>query len=167
MLDRSFKAMVYEIYHFIPNRLQCVIVSATLPQDILEMTTNFMSSPIKILVKRDELTLEGLQQYYVSVNREEYKFATLCDIYEQLIITQAVIFCNKIEKVLWLAKKLTQSHFTVAFMHGQMTQREREKVMEQFRNGSSRLLVTTDLWGRGLDVQQVSLVVNYDLPTNR
>ena len=93
MLNKGFKAQVYEIYRYLPS-LQVVIVSATLPQAILEMTTKFMRDPVKILVKRDELTLEGIKQFFIHVEKEEWKFETLCDIYDTLTITQAVIFCN-------------------------------------------------------------------------
>ena len=80
--------------------------------------------------------------------------------------TQAVIFLNSKKKVDWLASKMKENNFTVSSMHGDMTQKERENVMIEFRSGTSRVLITTDIWGRGIDVQQVSLVINYDLPLN-
>ena len=126
-----------------------------------------MHEPVKILVKRDELTLQGIKQFFVAVEKEEVKFDTLCDLYDTLVITQSVIFCNTKKKVDWLAEKLRENNFTVCAMHGEMPQKEREAIMEEFRSGASRVLIATDVWGRGLDVQQVSLVINYDLPTNR
>jgi len=167
MLNMGFKEQVYDIYRYLPYATQCVIVSATLPQEILEMTTKFMNDPVKILVKRDELTLEGIKQFFVAVEKEEWKFDTLCDLYDTLTITQAVIFCNTRKKVEWLAQKMREANFTVSCMHGDMNQKERDKIMTEFRAGNSRVLIATDIWGRGLDVQQVSLVINYDLPTNR
>ena len=131
------------------------------------MTYRFMNNPVKVLVKRDELTLEGIKQFFVAVEKEEWKFDTLCDLYDTLTITQAVIFCNTTKKVDWLAAKMKENQFAVSAMHGQMNQAEREAVMEEFRSGSSRVLIATDLWGRGIDVQQVSLVICYDLPSNR
>merc|ERR1712151_735430 len=113
----------------------------------------FMNNPFRVLVKRDELTLEGIKQFFVAVEREQWKFDTLCDLYDTLTITQAVIFCNTKQKV--------------ASIHGDMPQKERDAIMQQFRSGQSRVLISTDLWGRGLDVQQVSLVICYDLPNNR
>jgi ATP-dependent RNA helicase len=144
-----------------------VVISATLPQEILEMTNKFMNDPVRILVKRDEITLDGIKQFFVAVEKEEYKFETLCDLYDTLTITQAVIFCNKKNKVEWLAKKMREANFTVSYMHGSMPQKERDAIMAEFRAGQSRVLITTDVWGRGLDVQQVSLVICYDLPLNR
>merc|ERR1712209_139954 len=126
-----------------------------------------MRNPVRILVKKEELTLEGIRQFYISVEREEWKLDTLCDLYETLTITQAVIFCNTRRKVDWLTEKMHQRDFTVSAMHGDMDQKERDVIMREFRSGSSRVLITTDLLARGIDVQQVSVVINYDLPTNR
>ena len=120
MLSEGFKEKVYEIYRYLPPKLQCIVVSATLPQEILEMTNKFMTDPISILVKRDELTLDGIKQFFVAVEKDEYKFETLCDLYDTLTITQAVIFCNKRNKVEWLAKKMREANFSVSFMHGSM-----------------------------------------------
>lgn len=160
----GFKHQIYDIFTKLPRTCQVVVVSATMSKDILEVTKKFMSDPVKILVKRDEISLEGIKQYYVNVDKEDWKFDTLCDIYDSLTITQCVIFCNSKKKVDWLAHKLTQSNFAVISMHGDMKQEERDKVMNDFRTGHSRVLISTDVWARGIDVQQVSLVINYDLP---
>jgi ATP-dependent RNA helicase len=167
MLSKGFKDQIYDVYRYLPPATQVVLISATLPNEILEMTQKFMSDPIRILVKRDELTLEGIKQFFVAVEREEWKFDTLCDLYDTLIITQAVIFCNTRKKVEWLAEKMRESNFTVSSMHGDMPQRERNDIMKEFRSGATRVLITTDVWARGVDVPQVSLVINYDLPNNR
>lgn len=131
------------------------------------MTTKFMTDPVRILVKRDELTLEGIKQFFVSVEKEDWKFDTLCDLYDTLTITQAVIFCNTRKKVDWLTDKLRENNFQVSSMHGEMQQKERDEIMNEFRQGSSRVLITTDVWARGIDVAGVSLCINYDLPINR
>ena len=134
---------------------------------MFQVTTKFMRDPIRILVKRDELTLEGIKQFYITIDKEEWKLETLCDLYATLTITQAIIYCNTRRKVDWLTEEMQRKDFTVSSMHGDMDQRERELIMREFRSGSSRVLITTDLLARGIDVQQVSLVINYDLPTNR
>lgn len=167
MLNKGFKEQIYDVYRFLPPATQVCLVSATLPHEILEMTQKFMTDPIRILVKRDELTLEGIKQFFVAVEREEWKFETLCDLYDTLTITQAVIFCNTKRKVDWLTEKMREANFTVVSMHGDMPQQERDSIMKEFRSGSSRVLISTDVWSRGLDVPQVSLVINYDLPNNR
>jgi len=167
MLSRGFKEQIYDVFQLLPPSTQVVLLSATMPQDVLEVTTKFMREPIRILVKRDELTLEGIKQFYIAVEKEEWKLDTLCDLYETVTITQAVIFCNTRRKVDWLTEKLHERDFTVSAMHGDMEQEQRKIIMDEFRSGSSRVLITTDLLARGIDVQQVSLVINYDLPTNR
>jgi translation initiation factor 4A len=138
-----------------------------MPQDVLEVTTKFMRDPVRILVKKAELTLEGIKQFYIAVEKEDWKLDTLSDLYETVTITQAVIFCNTRRKVDWLTDKLQARDFTVSAMHGDMEQTQRDVIMKEFRSGSSRVLIATDLLARGIDVQQVSLVINYDLPANR
>jgi len=167
MLSRGFKDQIYEIFKFLPEKIQVALFSATMPADVLDVTTKFMRNPIRILVKRDELTLEGIKQFFVAVDKEEWKFETLVDLYETLTITQAIIYCNTRRKVDWLTEKMQSKDFVVSSMHGDMEQRERELIMREFRSGTSRVLITTDLLARGIDVQQVSLVINFDLPTNR
>uniref|UniRef100_A0A673YMU4 RNA helicase n=1 Tax=Salmo trutta TaxID=8032 RepID=A0A673YMU4_SALTR len=167
MLSRGFKDQIYEIFQKLPTSTQVVLLSATMPQDVLEVTKKFMREPIRILVKKEELTLEGIRQFYINVEKEEWKLDTLCDLYETLTITQAVIFINTRRKVDWLTEKMHARDFTVSALHGDMDQKERDLIMREFRSGSSRVLITTDLLARGIDVQQVSLVINYDLPTNR
>ncbi|KAG7036611.1 Eukaryotic initiation factor 4A-III-like B, partial [Cucurbita argyrosperma subsp. argyrosperma] len=117
MLSRGFKDQIYDVYRYLPPELQVVLISATLPHEILEMTNKFMTDPVRILVKRDELTLE----------------------------------------VEWLTEKMRSNNFTVSHMHGDMPQKERDAIMGEFRSGTTRVLITTD----------VSLVINYDLPNNR
>jgi len=167
MLSKGFKEQIYDIYRYLAPETQVILVSATLPHEVLEITNKFMTNPIRVLVKRDELTLEEIKQFFVAVEREEWKFDTLCDLYDSLTITQAIIFCNTRKKVEWLAEKMLKNNFTVSSMHGDMEQKERDVILSDFRAGNSRVLITTDLWARGLDVQQLSLVINYDLPNNR
>ncbi|KAL0249070.1 hypothetical protein GEMRC1_004304 [Eukaryota sp. GEM-RC1] len=154
MLSRGFKEQVYEIFRRVPPAVQVCLLSATMPPDVLEITTKFMRDPIRILVKRDELTLEGIKQFFVQLEQETWKFETLCDLYETL-------------QVDWLAAKLTEKNFTVACTHGDMDPKDREQVMADFRSSKQRVLITTDLLARGIDVQQVSLVFNYDIPNNK
>jgi len=115
-------------------------------------------------VKNDELTLEGIRQFYIAIDREDWKVDTLCDLYETLTITQAIIYCNTRRKVDMLYEELTKRDFTCSCMHADLDQKERELIMREFRSGSSRVLISTDLLARGIDVQQVSLVINFDLP---
>jgi len=167
MLSRGFKDQIYDVFKFMPEQVQCTIFSATMPMEVLEVTQKFMRDPVMILVKKDELTLEGIKQFYIAINKEEWKLETLIDLYKTLTITQAIIYCNTRRKVDWLTSQMQLKDFTVSSMHGDLEQKERDIIMREFRSGSSRVLITTDLLARGIDVQQVSLVINYDLPTIR
>ncbi|KFK35858.1 hypothetical protein AALP_AA4G045900 [Arabis alpina] len=166
MLSKGLKDQIYDVYRSLPHDIQVCLISATLPQEILEMTNKFMTDPVRILVKRDELTLDGIKQYYVDVGEEEWKFDTLCDLYGRLIINQAIIFCNTRKKVDWLTEKMRSSNFVVSSMHGDKHQKERDEIMNQFRSFKSRVLIASDVWARGIDVQTVSHVINYDVPNN-
>lgn len=167
MLSKGFKEQVYNIRRYLPEKAQVVLVSATLPEEVLEMTQDFMKNPFRLLVKRNDVSLKLIKQYYIAVDQEKWKFDTLCDIYDSMSVTQAVIFCNNKKKVDWLAQKMKTANFPIASIHGDMIQKDRDAIMEEFRVGKCRVLIATDLLGRGLDVQQVSLVINYDIPTSK
>eukprot|EP01036_Dinobryon_divergens_P032856 gene32855-42535_t len=164
MLGRGFKDQIYEIFQHMPEDVQSLIVSATIPPEVLEVSRRFMRDPLKILVKKEALTLQGIRQFYIAMAREEWKFNVLCDLYGTLSITQSIIFCNTRRRVEWLAEKMRSNDYTVSAIHGDLEQRDRESILRQFRSGSSRVLISTDILARGIDVQQVSLVINYDLP---
>jgi len=166
MLSRGFKDQIYDIFKTMPPNIQVCLFSATMAPDILDLTSKFMRDAVRILVKKDELTLEGIRQFYVAIEKEEWKLDTLCDLYETLTITQAIIYCNTRRKVDFLADQLGKRDFTISCMHADLDQKERDLVMREFRSGSSRVLISTDLLARGIDVQQVSLVINFDLPPN-
>lgn len=167
MLSRGFKTQIYDIYRVLPHDVQVIVVSATLPAETLALTAKFTVDPVRVLVRRDELTLDGIKQFFIQCEKEEWKFDTLCDLYDTLTITQAVIFVNKKQKATWLADLLTKRGFTVACIHGDLPQTERDAVMTTFRRGEQRVLVATDVWARGLDVAQVSVVINFDVPAAR
>jgi translation initiation factor 4A len=166
MLSCGFTEQVYRIFKCISPEVQVCLFSATMPPEILDMTKKFMRSPVRILVKKDELTLEGIQQFYVAVEKEDWKLETLCDLYEILTVSQSIIYCNSRRKVDFLEHEMSKRDFTVSVIHADLDQETRNLVMRHFRSGSSRVLISTDLLARGIDVQQVSLVVNYDVPQN-
>ena len=164
MLSKGFKDQIYEIFQFIPKEAQICIFSATLPPPALELTDKFMKNPNKILVKTDEITLEGIKQYYLGVQHENWKTATLFDLYDNLSMKQTIIFCNSKRKAEWLKEQLTAENFTVSCIHSDLTQVVRDKTMKSFRLGTSRILIATDVIARGIDIQQVEIVINFDLP---
>jgi len=166
MLSRGFKDQIYDVFQALPANVQVGLFSATMPPEALEITEKFMTDPVRILVKQDEVTLEGIRQFYINCEREQWKLDTLCDLYDTLNIAQAVIFVNSKKKVDWLTDQLRSRDFTVSAIHGDMEQETRNLILSEFRTGSSRILISTDLLARGIDVHGVSLVINYDLPRN-
>merc|ERR1712039_846239 len=117
MLSRGFKDQIYDIFKTLPPDVQVCLFSATMPPEVLDMTGKFMRDAVRILVKKNESTLEGIRQFYVAIEKEEWKLDTLCDLYETLTITQAIIYCNTRRKVDFLADQLTKRDFTISTMH--------------------------------------------------
>jgi len=164
MLSQGFSEQMYELFRFLPRDVQVALFSATLPPEVLDISKQFMRDPVRILVKAEELTLQGIKQFYVALEDERFKLDTLCDLYDTISVAQSIIFCNTRRSVEWLGQEMERRDFTVSVIHSEMGQRERDLVMRAFRGGSTRVLIATNLLARGLDVQQVSLVLNYDLP---
>jgi translation initiation factor 4A len=166
MFSFGFMDQVHNLFQIIPPACQVSLFSATMAPEVLELTEKFMRDPIRVLVKDEALTLEGISQYYVAVDKEEWKLDSLCDLYEALSLAQTIIFVSARRKSEWLANAMEQRDFTTSLLHGEVEANDRQNVMREFKSGSSRVLIATDLISRGIDVQTVSLVVNFDLPTD-
>lgn len=166
MLSKIFSNQIYDIFRFLPNNIQVGLFSATMTSEFFKISSNFMREPVKILVKNEELTLEGIKQFYINIDKQEFKFDTLCDIYEACSISQTIIYCNSKRTVDDISQKLLDNNFSISSIHGEMSQTERNDIMHKFRSGETRILISTDLLSRGIDVQQVSLVINFDVPNN-
>ena len=166
LLKRDFLANMKDIITLIPNECKINLFSATMPKEIVELTSNFMNEPAKILVKNEEVTLLGIKQYYL-ILKKEWKLETLMNLYKGLDIAQAIIFCNGIKTVDMVSEEMKKKGHMVSKIHSEMTMSERTQVMDQFRKGATRVLISTDLTARGIDVYQVSIVINYDLPNNK
>lgn len=168
MLEDRFREQVHCILSMgFPEQTQVALLSATMIPEVVEVATTLLRNPIKILLPAEEVTLEGIKQYYVSVGREEEKLDTMCDLYEHLNISQALIYCSTRQKVEWLSNQMIHRGFDLKYIHGDMDLHDRKERMDTFRSGNCRVLVSTDLLARGIDVQQVSLVINYELPIQR
>lgn len=168
MLEDRFREQVHCILEFkFPPTTQVALFSATMPPEVTEVAEKFLQNPCRILLPPEEVTLEGIKQYYVELDREEWKFEALMDLYKHLTINQLLIFVNKRQKAEWLAARLSENGFTLECIHGDMDVAERKKRMNDFRKGQVRVLISTDLLARGIDVQQVSMVINYELPMQR
>ncbi|RHN39349.1 putative RNA helicase [Medicago truncatula] len=161
-----FREGIDKIFQLLPYKIQVGVISSTMPPEALEITRKFMKKPVTIQAKRDELTtLEGIKQFYVNVDEEKWKLETLYDIYTTKFITHCIVFVNTERKVDWLMDKMRSRYYTVLTIHDDMDQNTRDIIVRNFQSGSPQILITTDPLVYGLDVQEVSLVINYDLPT--
>ena len=166
MLSAGFKDQIYKIFQFMNNEVQLGLFSATMPDELNMLTSKFMRNPIKILEKKELLTLQGIAQFYVALDNDEHKYSTLKDLFSTLTISQAIIYCNSIKRVDDLYDAMVHDKFPVAKTHSGVDEGERQKTYESFRSGTARVLISTDLFSRGIDVQQVSVVINFDIPKN-
>ena len=164
MLSNGFKEQIYNIFQLLGSSIQIALFSATLPTEIQTITEKFMRDPIQILVKTESVTLEGIQQYYVAIENDTQKYETLKDLFQSISVNQCIIYCNSINRVMDLYEALIKDNFPVCCIHSGMEKEERMKAYKEFTNGSSRVLISTNLTARGIDVQQVSTVINFDIP---
>ena len=164
ILSKDFKEQFFEILKFINNKIQIVLYSATMSKDIMDVVENILDEPEKILVTKEELTLEGIRQFYINVIQDRYKLDALIDIYSSLSINQTIIYINTINRALQLQNKLRYQGLESSLLHSKITQVERNNVLNDFRNGKSRILLSTDIISRGIDIQSVSIIINYDVP---
>lgn len=164
MLSSGFKEQVYTIFQFLKNNVQVGLFSATMPPELFTLTEKFMRNPIRILVNQEALTLRGIQQYFINLDNDQQKFATLKDIFSRLSVTQCIIYCNSVKRVKDLYEAMTIDNFPVSRIHGEMTDNERRETFKKFKLGEYRVLISSNVTCRGVDIQQVSIVINFDVP---
>jgi len=167
MLSSGFKDQVYNIFQFLSKDVQIALFSATLPNEIIPLTEKFMRNPIRISVAAEQLTLEGIKQYYVALDDDRQKYDTLKDLYNSVTMTQCIIYCNSKERVQDLYEAMKQDEFPVCCIHSNMDKHERNKSFVDFRSGNARVLISSNVTARGIDIQQVSVVINFDIPRNK
>ena len=164
MLSSGFKEQVYNVFKFLNKNVQIALFSATLPGNIFQITNKFMRNPVKICVKAESLTLEGIKQFFIAVNDDREKFITLKDLYQHMTMSQCIIYANSVKRVIDLYEAMKEDNFPVCCLHSNMDKSERENVFKEFRKGSSRVLISSNITSRGIDIQQVGVVINFDLP---
>lgn len=164
MLSKGFKEQIYNIFQHLPESIQVVLFSATMPDDMFLLTEKFMTDPIKITMKAEQLSLECIQQFYVALQNDHSKYDTLKDIFSIISVSQCIIYCNSVERVVELYSAMTKDGFSVCAIHSSMDKLEREKTFFSFRNGGFRVLISSNITARGIDIQQVSTVINFDIP---
>lgn len=164
MLSQGFKEQIYKIFQYMPSTVQIGLFSATMPPELNDLTSKFMNKPTKILVKAEQLTLRGIAQYFIRLPDDAQKYNVLQDIFSGLTVSQAIIYCNSVSRVDDLHEAMVADEFPVHKIHGKMEESERKKIYKQFQEGNFRVLITSDLFARGIDIQQVEIVINFDIP---
>lgn len=164
MLSAGFKDQVYNIFQNINPDVQIGLFSATIPPDVKALSDKIMRDPINILVNADMLTLEGIQQYYVAIEDDHIKYQVIKDLFQSVSMTQCVIYCNSIKRVQNLTDAMNQDGYPVSCIHSGMEDKERIEAFKQFQSGRKRVLISSDITARGIDIQQLSVVINFDLP---
>lgn len=168
MLESRFRDQIHVILSLRwPSSTQVALLSATMIEEVANVAKTLLRDPVEILLEPDDVTLEGIKQWFVEIDRDDQKLDTLCDIYDHLSIQQATIFVNTRAKAEMLASQMRRRGFDLDYIHGEMDVAERKRRMDEFRAGRCRVLISTDLLARGIDVQQVSIVINYELPVQR
>ena len=166
MLSKGFKEQIYDIFKHFSDNVQVALFSATLPEDILTLSAKFMREPVHITLKPEELTLECIQQFYISMTDDKAKYETLKDLFSFLQLSQCIIYVNTVKRVEDLYNAMIADEFPVCCIHSGMEKAQREASLAKFRNGAFRVLVSSGVTARGIDVQQVSTVINFDMNRN-
>jgi len=164
MLSSGFKDQLYNIFQYFNNDIQVALFSATLPEYIYDVTDKFMRNPIKIEVKAEQLTLEGISQFFVALDDDKQKYETLKDLYSFISVSQCIIYCNSVKRVVDLYEAMKEDQFPVCCIHSDMDSKSRKESFEDFKLGKSRVMISSNVTARGIDVQQVSVVINFDVP---
>ena len=164
MLSVGFKDQIYNIFQYLSADIQVGLFSATMPNELQSLTDKFMRNPVRILVKSEMLTLEGIKQYYVALNDDNQKYATLKDIFNIISMSQCIIYCNSIKRVMDLTDAMINDGFPVCCIHSNMDKSKRDEAYTDFKAGKHRVLISSNVTSRGIDVQQVRTVLNFDLP---
>jgi superfamily II DNA/RNA helicase len=163
MLSQGFQEQVRAIFESLREDVQALIFSATLNNEVLDITTRFMKDPLKIVMEAEKLSLAGISQYYVSVRTDEDKYDILKQIFAKMTIDQCIIYCNSINRVKQLYEAMTRDGFSVVCIHRDLNKMEREHAFKQFKSCQCRYLISSNITARGIDIQQVNVVVNFDL----
>ena len=164
MLSSGFKEQIYNIFQYLAKDIQIALFSATMPSSLYQLTEKFMRDPIKIIVKAEQLTLEGIKQYFVNLEDDNMKYDTLKDLFSTFSVAQCIIYCNSVRRVSDLFDAMNQDGYPVCQIHSSLDKAERQKNYDQFRSGNYRVLISSNVTARGIDIQQVSTVINFDIP---
>lgn len=163
MLSKGFQEQIQNIFRMLPSDVQVAIFSATLTREVMELTPKFMTNPVKIVIEADQLTLVGIRQYYLAVRSDDEKFDALKKFFTLVSVQKCMIYCNSVPRVSQLCEAMRGEGFSVDCIHRNMSRGEREETLKQFRTGTTRFLISSNITARGIDVQQVNVVINFDI----
>lgn len=164
MLSGGFLDNIYQIFTTFNHDLQVAIFSATLPDEIIELTDKFMRNPLKITMEAEKLNLEGIQQHYIALENDHQKYETLKDLFGFMNINQTIVYVNSVNRVIDLYQAMIKDGNSVCCIHSSMKSHERQAALSDFKKGVYRTLISSNVTSRGIDVQQVSIVINFDIP---
>jgi len=164
MLSSGFKEQVYNIFQYLKKDIQICLFSATLPDYIQVIINKIMKDPVRVQVKSEQLTLEGISQYYIAIENDQQKYAALKDLYSYISVSQCIIYANSLNRVNDLYEAMIEDGFPVCCIHGSMEKEQRDNAFKDFKIGKYRVLISSNVTARGIDIQQVSIVINFDLP---
>jgi translation initiation factor 4A len=163
MLSTGFKEQVQNIFMYLMEDVQVCVFSATMPPEILQLTSKFMRDPIRITMEAEKLSLEGIRQYFVALENDDDKVAVIKDLFSKINVNQTIIYCNSVNRVTQLTNALKADGYAVGYIHRNMSRVDRDFQFQQFRKGETRVLISSNITARGIDIQQVSAVINYDV----
>jgi translation initiation factor 4A len=163
MVTTGFKDQLYDIFQYLSNEVQVALFSATMSTDTTQIVNIITKDPVRIIVKKEGLTLEGIHQYYVALEDDKHKYEALKDLYASLSVSQCIIYCNSVKRVADLYSAMCADGFPVCCIHSGMDKSARDESIAEFRNGKYRILVSSNVTARGIDIQQVSIVINFDV----
>lgn len=167
MLSDGFLDVIRLMFcHFFPRDIQIVLFSATMPKEIITLSEKFMKNPLHLLMKTEDLSLKCIEQYYVAVSNDQMKYSVLKDIFSSISVSKCIIYCNNVNRVVTLTESMMRDGFSVCCIHSNMDKIHRGEVLNHFRIGDTRVLISSDVTSRGIDIQQVSTVINFDLTRN-
>jgi translation initiation factor 4A len=164
MLSKGFKDQIYNIFQYLNQNIQIALFSATMPDEIIHLSKKIMRNPVYITMKKEDLSLECIKQYFIALQDDISKFSTLKDLFSMISVNQSIIYCNSVKRVIDLESAMNNEGFSVCSIHSSMSKEERDSVFAKFRSGAFRVMISSNITARGIDVQQVSTVINFDIP---
>jgi translation initiation factor 4A len=166
MLSYGFQEQIQTIFQYFNENVQTAIFSATMPDEIIDITKKFMNDPVKLTMKAETLSLDGIEQFFVATMNEDDKYNWLNGLFNKMNLTSTIIFVNDIQKVIDLYHRMLQDGFPVCHIHSSLTKEQRTETIDEFKQNKYHIMISSNLTARGIDIQQLNMVINYDIPND-